>query len=225
MAETMPSQALPTPQHEPDIRISVRQTFGFDCDLDVPAFSERTEHVPVVDDAYRFDRNTTLAILGGLRPQPAGADPGLPRHRKVDAHRAGRGEAQLAVHPRQPRQPHQPHRPRRQGRHRAPRRAAGHGVPRGDPAVGVPARVRARVRRVRRGPSRRDVRHPAGAGSGKQAHAPRPVEGPASASGVPSLRPRRTPSASGTPPGSTTAPSRSTRARWTGGASSRRSTT
>ena len=66
MAQTTPSQALPTPQHEPDIRISVRQTFGFDCDLDVPAFSERTEHVPVVDDAYRFDRNTTLAILAGF---------------------------------------------------------------------------------------------------------------------------------------------------------------
>ena len=66
MAQTTPSQTLPTPQHEPDIRISVRQTFGFDCDLDVPAFSERTEHVPVVDDAYRFDRNTTLAILAGF---------------------------------------------------------------------------------------------------------------------------------------------------------------
>ena len=66
MAETMPSQALPTPQHEPDIRVSVRQTFGFDCELDVPAFSERTEHVPNVDDAYRFDRNTTLAILAGF---------------------------------------------------------------------------------------------------------------------------------------------------------------
>ena len=66
MVQTMPSQPLPTPQHEPDIRISVRQTFGFDTDLDVPAFSERTEHVPVVDDAYRFDRNTTLAILAGF---------------------------------------------------------------------------------------------------------------------------------------------------------------
>ena len=66
MAETMPTEALPTPQHDPDIRVSVRQTFGFDCELDVPAFSERTEHVPNVDDAYRFDRNTTLAILAGF---------------------------------------------------------------------------------------------------------------------------------------------------------------
>ena len=66
MAPTTPSEPLPTPQHHPDIRISVRQTFGFDCALDVPAFSERTEHVPVVDEAYRFDRNTTLAILAGF---------------------------------------------------------------------------------------------------------------------------------------------------------------
>ena len=66
MAPTTTSEPLPTPQHHPDIRISVRQTFGFDCALDVPAFSERTEHVPVVDEAYRFDRNTTLAILAGF---------------------------------------------------------------------------------------------------------------------------------------------------------------
>ncbi len=66
MVQTTPSQPLPTPQHEPDIRVSVHQTFGFDCDLDVPAFSERTEHVPAIDDAYRFDRNTTLAILAGF---------------------------------------------------------------------------------------------------------------------------------------------------------------
>ena len=66
MAPTTTSEPLPTPQHHPDIRISVRQTFGFDCALDVPAFSERSEHVPVVDEAYRFDRNTTLAILAGF---------------------------------------------------------------------------------------------------------------------------------------------------------------
>ncbi len=50
----------------PDIRVSVRQTFGVDADLDVPAFSNASEHVPPVDDAYRFDRDTTLAILAGF---------------------------------------------------------------------------------------------------------------------------------------------------------------
>src|SRR5258708_16984764 len=50
----------------PDITISVRQTFGVDSDLQVPAFSQPTEHVPIYDQAYRFDRDTTLAILAGF---------------------------------------------------------------------------------------------------------------------------------------------------------------
>jgi cobaltochelatase CobS len=50
----------------PDITISVRQTFGIDSDLQVPAFSQPTEHVPIYDEAYRFDRDTTLAILAGF---------------------------------------------------------------------------------------------------------------------------------------------------------------
>src|SRR5438876_8492681 len=55
-----------TPAGEPDIKISVRQTFGIDTDLQVPAFSQVSEHVPDFDDAYRFDRDTTLAILAGF---------------------------------------------------------------------------------------------------------------------------------------------------------------
>jgi cobaltochelatase CobS len=50
----------------PDIKVSVRQTFGVDSDLQVPAFSQTTEYVPDVDEAYRFDRETTLAILAGF---------------------------------------------------------------------------------------------------------------------------------------------------------------
>ena len=50
----------------PDIQISVRQTFGIDSELEVPAFSQPSEHVPKVDDAYRFDHDTTLAILAGF---------------------------------------------------------------------------------------------------------------------------------------------------------------
>src|SRR5467141_41144 len=55
-----------TPAGEPDIKISVRQTFGIDTDLEVPAFSRPTEHVPDFDDAYRFDHDTTLAVLAGF---------------------------------------------------------------------------------------------------------------------------------------------------------------
>jgi cobaltochelatase CobS len=50
----------------PDITISVRETFALDSDLEVPAFSQPTEHVPEIDDAYRFDHDTTLAILAGF---------------------------------------------------------------------------------------------------------------------------------------------------------------
>ncbi|HET6520406.1 MAG TPA: cobaltochelatase subunit CobS [Geminicoccaceae bacterium] len=51
---------------EPDIRVSVRQTFGLASDLQVPAFAQTTEYVPNLDEAYRFDRDTTLAILAGF---------------------------------------------------------------------------------------------------------------------------------------------------------------
>jgi cobaltochelatase CobS len=50
----------------PDIKISVRQTFGIDVEMEVPAFSQATDLVPVVDEVYRFDRDTTLAILAGF---------------------------------------------------------------------------------------------------------------------------------------------------------------
>ena len=52
--------------HVPDIKVSVRQVFGIDSDMEVPAFGAATEHVPILDEAYRFDRDTTLAILAGF---------------------------------------------------------------------------------------------------------------------------------------------------------------
>lgn len=52
----------------PDIKVSVKQTFGIDVanDFQVPAYSAASEHVPPVDEGYRFDRDTTLAILAGF---------------------------------------------------------------------------------------------------------------------------------------------------------------
>jgi cobaltochelatase CobS len=50
----------------PDTTIKAKEVFGIDADLDVPAFSLRTEHVPDIDWAYRFDRETTLAVLAGF---------------------------------------------------------------------------------------------------------------------------------------------------------------
>jgi len=56
----------PSLKRIPDIMVSVRQLFGIDSDLQVPAFSQRMDDVPDVDEAYRFDKNTTLAILAGF---------------------------------------------------------------------------------------------------------------------------------------------------------------
>ncbi len=50
----------------PDTKLSVREVFGIDLDMQVPAFSERDEHVPDLDADYLFDRTTTLAILAGF---------------------------------------------------------------------------------------------------------------------------------------------------------------
>lgn len=47
-------------------KVSVRTTFGLDSDLEVPAFIERDEHVPEIDDVYRFNHDVTLAILAGF---------------------------------------------------------------------------------------------------------------------------------------------------------------
>ena len=51
---------------KPDQMLSVRELFGLDMDLKVPAFSERDEHVPEIDTAYRFNADVTLAILAGF---------------------------------------------------------------------------------------------------------------------------------------------------------------
>src|SRR6266481_91776 len=50
----------------PDMKVSIRQVFGIDSDMEVPAYSEPDEHVPDVDQDYRFDKPTTLAILAGF---------------------------------------------------------------------------------------------------------------------------------------------------------------
>src|SRR5665213_3421892 len=50
----------------PDKRVSAREMFGVDSAMMVPAFSHRDSHVPDLDEAYRFDPQTTLAICAGL---------------------------------------------------------------------------------------------------------------------------------------------------------------
>ena len=50
----------------PDMKVSVRQVFGLDVNMEVPAFSKGEEHVPDLDQDYVFDKDTTLAILAGF---------------------------------------------------------------------------------------------------------------------------------------------------------------
>jgi len=50
----------------PDHKVSVREVFGVDSDMMVPAFKTPDSHVPEVDPSYRFDPQTTLAICAGF---------------------------------------------------------------------------------------------------------------------------------------------------------------
>ena len=49
----------------PDIKISVKQTFGIESDMEVTAFSKKNEFVPEIDKNYIFDKDTTLALISG----------------------------------------------------------------------------------------------------------------------------------------------------------------
>ena len=66
MAPHTAADAAADPHRLPDREISVRDAFGIDTDMVAPGFSRRDEHVPEIDDAYRFDRETALAILAGF---------------------------------------------------------------------------------------------------------------------------------------------------------------
>ena len=210
------------PLDKPDITISVRQTFGINSDLQVPAFSQASEHVPDIDDAYRFDRDTTLAILAGFA---------FNRRVMIQGYH-GTGKSthieQVAARLNWP----------------CIRVNLDSHISRID-LIGKDAIVLRDGKQVTEfregilpwalqhpvalcfdeydaGPARRDVRDPAGAGGRGQADAARPEPGDPAASRVSGCSRPRTRSASATPPASITARSRSTRARWTAGTSSPR---
>ena len=65
---TSPLDASPDPllTLEPHRKATVREIFGVDSDMVVPVFTERDSHVPEIDEAYRFDPQTTLAICAGF---------------------------------------------------------------------------------------------------------------------------------------------------------------
>tara|TARA_B100001989_G_scaffold13608_1_gene8484 strand:- start:511 stop:1488 length:978 start_codon:yes stop_codon:yes gene_type:complete len=51
---------------KPDIKISVKQSFNIDSNMEIDGFSKKNEFVPKLDPDYKFDRDTTLAILSGF---------------------------------------------------------------------------------------------------------------------------------------------------------------
>ncbi len=62
MTDTTNQTVLPAP----DIEVDVREMFGIDIDMKVPAFSQADERTPDTDETYVFDPDTTLAILAGF---------------------------------------------------------------------------------------------------------------------------------------------------------------
>ncbi|MBV9331662.1 MAG: cobaltochelatase subunit CobS [Alphaproteobacteria bacterium] len=62
---TIEQQGL-DPSLVPDTKVDAGPLFGIETKLKVPAFTRGSEYVPDFDPAYRFDRDTTLAILAGF---------------------------------------------------------------------------------------------------------------------------------------------------------------
>lgn len=50
----------------PDAKYNAKETFGVDIDWEIPGFSEETANVPDIDPTYKFDPETTMAILAGF---------------------------------------------------------------------------------------------------------------------------------------------------------------
>ena len=138
----------------PDTTVSVKETFGFDSKMVVPAYSVADQHVPDIDPDYLFDRQTTLAILSGFaynrRVMVSGYHgTGKSTHIEQVAARLNWPCVRINL---------DSHVSRidlvgkdaivRQGRH------AGHRIPRRHPALGLPAQCRAVLRRIRCRPAR-----------------------------------------------------------------------
>jgi cobaltochelatase CobS len=51
---------------KPTEDISVREVFGIDSDMVIKGFAEKGDRVPEIDPTYKFDPDTTLAILAGF---------------------------------------------------------------------------------------------------------------------------------------------------------------
>ena len=52
--------------NKPSKEINTLEVFGAKCNFEVLGFDQPTEHVPEIDSTYRFDPETTIAILAGF---------------------------------------------------------------------------------------------------------------------------------------------------------------
>lgn len=50
---------------QPTVKYSVRDLFGIDSDMEIMGFADASDRVPEIDSTYKFDHDTTLAILAG----------------------------------------------------------------------------------------------------------------------------------------------------------------
>src|SRR5213079_20184 len=66
LSNVNPESRAETLLASPDKIAKVRDLFGVDSDMEVPAFSEADERVPDLDPTYVFDPGTTLAICAGF---------------------------------------------------------------------------------------------------------------------------------------------------------------
>jgi len=66
IANVNPESRAETIMASPDRIVKVREAFGVDSDMEVPAFSEADERVPDLDPTYVFDPDTTMAICAGF---------------------------------------------------------------------------------------------------------------------------------------------------------------
>ena len=66
LPNAQPESRAETLMASPDKIAKVRDLFGVDSDMEVPAFSEADERVPDLDPTYVFDPDTTMAICAGF---------------------------------------------------------------------------------------------------------------------------------------------------------------
>ncbi len=66
ISNVQPESRADTLLASPDKVVKVRDLFGVDSDMEVPAFTEADERVPDLDPTYVFDADTTLAVCAGF---------------------------------------------------------------------------------------------------------------------------------------------------------------